>query len=153
MSGSFTGAREQRGGAGHQARDVGGAAGLRRGLVREQPARELDGVRDDGGRARLPSGGVGPERGLDVAPGEELLDEHGRVLEGLRGALGEGRRGGVRGVAGEHDPAAVPRRVDDVVGEPGVVHPRRVGHPVADLGPRAAVVAGELAHRREPLVG
>ena len=44
--------------------------------------------------------------------GEQELGEHGGVLERLRGALGEGRRAGVGGVADEHDAAAVPRCVE-----------------------------------------
>ena len=46
---------------------------------------------------------------------QQQLGEHGGVLQGLRAALGDGRRAGVRGVADQHDPAAVPRRGQHVV--------------------------------------
>ena len=42
--------------------------------------------------------------------GQQQLGQHRGVLEGLRRALREGGRAGVRGVADQHDPAAVPRR-------------------------------------------
>ena len=58
------------------------------------------------------------------ALGQQLREDDG-VLQGHRTALGDGGRAGVRGVADEHHPAAVPRRVEEVGLEPGVVDPGR----------------------------
>ena len=47
------------------------------------------------------------ERRLDAAGGLQRLGEHHRVLQRHRGALGQGRRGGVRGVADQQHPPPV----------------------------------------------
>ncbi len=43
---------------------------------------------------------------------DQHFRRHGGVLEGLRHALGHGRRAGVRAVADQHDPGTVPGRWD-----------------------------------------
>src|SRR5690606_23220385 len=59
------------------------------------------------------------------------------------------RRADVDGVADEHDPAPVPRPVQQVGFEPGVVYHRWVGDAGADVVPGAVVVRGEFAQGRE----
>jgi hypothetical protein len=83
---------------------------------------------------------------------EEQLGEDDGVLERLRAALRDGGRAGVRRVADQHDPAPVPRLVEDVGLEPGVVDAGRVGQRLADLVPRAVVGLRELLHRGELLL-
>ena len=60
------------------------------------------------------SGGHEPLERLAAAPRRrDLLGEDERVLDRHRRALPDVRRGRVRGVADEHDPVAVPRRLDE----------------------------------------
>ena len=87
------------------------------------PLGELVGGVDDGLRALEPAGVERvPEVLVErVALGQQLREDDG-VLQGHGTALGDGGRAGVRGVADQHDPPAVPRDVEHVGLEPGVVH-------------------------------
>ena len=113
---------------------------------------ELAGRLDHGlGPVEPPGGERRPQPVVERGGRQQQLGEHGRVLQGLRGALGQGRRAGVGGVADQHDPAPVPRGGHEQGLKKRVADRGRVGQRRPDVVPRPVVGGGELAHGREPL--
>ena len=91
------------------------------------------------GRRRLSYRPRAPRR--PSAARRQRLGQHDRVLQRHRRALGQRGRGGVRGVADQHDRPARPAADHDLVGERDLHLLHRVEHG----GHRAAVAAEDLA--------
>ena len=72
-------------------------------LMVELPLGELVGRLDDGLRTLEPPCGERLPQRMVGQSQESSVGEHGRVFQGLRAALGQGRRAGVRGVADQYD--------------------------------------------------
>ena len=102
--------------------DPGIRPGTSPGVAVEQPLAELDrGSTTALARGRRRAVNASHRSSSTGFALDQQLAEHRGVLERLRRALGQGRRAGVGGVADQHDPAAVPRGVEHVRLEPGVV--------------------------------
>ena len=121
----------------------------------EQPLAELHGAVDDRrapGRSRRSVNAVQQLARPRVSRGDQQLGEDVRRPPAPSRRPGRGWAGSVRGVADQHDPAAVPRPVEQVRLEPGVVDRAGSVRLSPDLVPRPAVGVGEPRIVGEPLV-